>query len=356
MTESGGRPATGVLLMAYGTPAGPDEIEAYYTHIRRGRPPDPCQLRELSGRYAAIGGTSPLLAICEAQAAGLQRALDAAAGPGAFSVRLAMKHADPFIERTAQGMIDDGLSRAVGLVLAPHRSVLSIDQYIERAKAAAGRIELCFIESWHLLDAYLDLLTARVNDAIAALPAGAADATEVIFTAHSLPERILAWDDPYPEQLRQTADAVAARAGLRSHSLAWQSAGRTRERWLGPDLATALCSLADAGREGVIVAPAGFTADHLEILYDLDIECRDLAIGLGLRFARTESLNADPALMDGLAGLVLSAADAQPTRTDGPQPTQTDAPPTHTHAQPTRTDGPQPTRTHTHPIQTDARP
>lgn len=308
MPESGVTTPTGVLLMAYGTPAGPEQIEPYYTHIRRGRPPDRCQLRELTGRYAAIGGTSPLLGICEEQAAGLQGALDRAAGPGAFSVRLAMKHAAPFIEETVLGMIGDGLRRAVGLVLAPHRSVLSVDQYFERASAAAaGRMELSFISSWHLLEAYLDLLAARVRAALAALPAGAASRTDVIFTAHSLPERILAWEDPYPDQLRQTAEAVAHRAGLAGFSLAWQSAGRTAERWLGPDITHVLCELAHAGGESVIVCPAGFTSDHLEILYDLDIECRRLAEGLGLRFARTESLNADPALMAALAELVLAA-------------------------------------------------
>jgi len=300
----------GVLPMAYGTPASSDAIEEYYTHIRRGRPPTPQQLSELRGRYEAIGGGSPLLQICEAQAEGIGRALNAT-GDDRFSVRLGMKHAPPFIEEAVEALIDDGVELAVGLVLAPHRSLLSVDEYIARAKEAArGRIELRFIESWHLLEEYLDLLAERVLRAIASLPRCRSRDLDVIFTAHSLPQRILQWDDPYPTQLRETAEAVADRAGLTHFSIAWQSAGRTPEPWIGPDILSALRAFAEVGSRGVVVCPAGFTSDHLEILYDLDVECRALASQLELPWRRTESLNADETLLKGLAELVQRTAYA----------------------------------------------
>lgn len=310
---------TGVLLMAYGTPASADSVEAYYTHIRRGRPPSAEQLRDLLKRYEAIGGSSPLLANCRAQAAALELALDAL-GCGPFRVELGMKHAPPFIEDALQRLLDADVQRVVGLILAPHRSALSVDEYIARARAAAGGlIELTFIESWHLMGRYLDLLALRVQEALRALradharrsPRSRSANVHVLFTAHSLPERILQWGDPYPAQLRQTAEAVADRARLTRFSIAWQSAGRTDEQWLRPDVLEAVGAIAAQGGDGVVVCPAGFTSDHLEILYDLDIECRREAESLGLPWRRTESLNDAPALMAGLAGLVAEAvADA----------------------------------------------
>lgn len=298
----------GVLPMAYGTPSSIQAIEEYYTHIRKGRPPTPEQLDQLRGRYEAIGGGSPLLQICEAQAEGIGRLLNAS-GRGRFHVQLGMKHAPPFIEDAVKALIDEGAEIAVGFVLAPHRSLLSVDEYIERAKdAAKDRIELRFIESWHLLDQYLDLLAKRVIDATRSLPRCPSRDLDVIFTAHSLPQRILQWDDPYPSQLRETAEAVSERAGLTRFSIAWQSAGRTPDPWLGPDILSAMRAFAEVGSRGVIVCPAGFTSDHLEILYDLDVECKELASQLRLPWRRTESLNADPMLLSGLAELVLDAA------------------------------------------------
>lgn len=301
----------GVLLMAYGTPADVSDIERYYTHIRRGRPPAPDQLHELVRRYEAIGGESPLLAICTEQAAALQAQLDAE-HDGRFEVVLGMKHSYPFIEDAVETLVQRGIEHGVGLVLAPHYSSLSIDEYVVRAlKAARERLRLSFIEDWHLLDAYIDALADRVRSAMLGFPAEVRWRVEVLFTAHSLPQRILQSDDPYPLQLSQTAEAVARRCGLPRFSTGWQSAGATPERWLGPDLATVLYRLACSGRAGVLVCPAGFTSDHLEILYDLDVECRALARDIGLLWARTESLNADPALLAGLARLVCDRFDAR---------------------------------------------
>ena len=287
-----------VVLMAYGTPRTRDEILPYYTDIRRGRPPEPAQLHELTARYDAIGGLSPLAERTEAQRARLLAALDARA-PGRFDVLLGTKHAAPRIEDAIASVT---AARAVGLVLAPHYSAFSVGQYHERARAAAAARELTYdgIDSWHLLPAYLDFLAAHVYARLAAMPAR----TQVLFTAHSLPERIVATGDPYPAQLHETAVAIAERAGVAPDGwrIAWQSAGRTPEPWLGPDVLTVIDGL-DA--DGVLVCACGFVADHLEVLYDLDIEAAARAARRGIAFARTACVNDDPAVLAALADTVV---------------------------------------------------
>ena len=290
----------GVLLMAYGTPASPEDVEAYYTHVRRGRPPTAEQLADLQRRYDAIGGTSPLLERTEAQRRGVHAALDSR---GSFTVELGMKHAPPFIEEAVEGLVGSGVSQIVGVVLAPHYSRLSIGEYEERARAAAGdAVEFVMVPSWHDAPPYLDALAERVGKALATLP----ERTLVVFTAHSLPARIVDEGDPYPEQLRWTAEAVADRAGVERWRIGWQSAGRTPEPWIEPDILEILDEVAALDSDqGVLVCPAGFTSDHLEILYDLDVEATARAHKLGLAFARTESLNDDPRLCDAVADAVL---------------------------------------------------
>jgi len=292
----------GVLVMAYGTPATPEDVEAYYTHVRRGRPPTPELLDDLRRRYAAIGGTSPLLERTQEQAAGIQAAL----GDG-YRVELGMKHAPPFIEDGVAALAAAGVRRIVGLVLAPHYSSLSVGEYAARAGATAAEagVELTMVTSWHLVPGYLDLLTGFVREEVERLDT---EPTEVVFTAHSLPSRILEMGDPYPDQLAETAEAVALQAGLDRWSVAWQSAGRTPEPWIGPDLLTVLPALGEAGAAGVVVCAAGFVSDHLELLYDLDIEASTAADRLGLAFARTPSPNARPAFCATLAGVVREAA------------------------------------------------
>ena len=300
--------------MAYGTPRGPEEIEPYYTDIRRGRPPSAEQLADLVRRYQAIGGLSPLAERTEAQRAGIQSALDARQ-PGRFTVVLGLKHARPTIEDGVAALADQGLTEAVGLVLAPHYSALSVGQYLGRAEeAAAGRgMRVLGVRSWHLEPAYLDFLAAAVRTELDALPTD----TTVLFSAHSLPERILASGDPYPDELLATAEALAERVGLCPDRwrVAWQSAGRTPEPWLGPDVLQAIDELAAAGTgdgtaAGVLVCACGFVADHLEVRYDLDIEARARAEGHGLVFARTTCINDDPGVLGALADLVVARADA----------------------------------------------
>ena len=299
---------TGVLLMSYGSPDSPADVERYYTDVRRGRPPSPEQLADLRRRYDAIGGLSPLARRTRDQAAGVQRALDEAA-PGAFRVFCGTKHSRPSIEEAVEAVAGAGVRDLVALVLAPHYSPLSVGEYLDRAGAAAGKagIHVRTVESWHLEPGLVSALAGRLRAALDEVDTPP-DRTEVLVTAHSLPARILEAGDTYPDQLRQTAEAVAAAAGVERWRVAWQSAGRTPEPWLGPDVLEAIADAASAGAAGIVVCPAGFTSDHLEVLYDLDVEGRAAAERHGLCFARTASLNDDPELCRTLAAVVIRTA------------------------------------------------
>ena len=282
----------GVLVMAYGSPASADDVEAYYTHIRRGRPPTAEQLDDLRLRYEAVGGISTLRARTDAQARALQDEL----GPG-YRVALGMKHASPFIEDGVAALAD--CERIVGLVLAPHYSAMSVGEYIERAREAAT-VPFTAIESWATEPAYIAFLADAVRDALASMPPG----TAVRFTAHSLPARILDTGDAYPDEVRATADAVAALVGLDHHEVGWQSAGRTPEPWLGPDLLDVIAE----STTPLLVCPCGFVADHLEVAYDLDIAAADAARKQGIAFARTRVLNDDAVVLAALADRVRACA------------------------------------------------
>jgi ferrochelatase len=294
-----------VIAMAYGTPATLADLKPYYTHIRHGRPPSPELLGQLRERYEAIGARSPLLEITRAQAAGLSAALQGAGHD--VEVVLGMKHAPPFIEDAARDLAAAGVERVVGVVLAPHYSSMSIGEYAGRVAAAlgdgVGAPSFAMVRSWATARGYVEWLADAVHGALGQL-GHAASGAEVVFTAHSLPERILAAGDPYVDELRATAEAVAGAAGLARWSVAWQSAGRTVDPWIGPDILEVLPEIAATGASGVVVCPAGFVADHLEVLYDLDIEAAAAARELGLPFARTVSPNADPRLAATLAGVV----------------------------------------------------
>lgn len=288
MTEDA---TTAVVLMAYGSPERVEDIPAYFADIRGGRPPRPEAVAELTERYRRIGG-SPLNEITEAQRAALERELG-------LPVRVGMKHWTPWIADAVEEALAGGAGRLVGLVLAPHYSRLSIGGYRERLeRAVAGRAELVFVESWHDHEPYLDVVAGRVRGTDA----------HVVFTAHSLPERILAEGDPYRDQLLETSRLVAERAGIERWSFAFQSESPTGEPWLGPDILAELESLHAAGVRRVLVAPVGFVCDHLEILWDLDVEAREKAAELGLELDRIESLNADPGFVRGLAELVRQAS------------------------------------------------
>jgi ferrochelatase len=296
-------PKTAVLLMAYGTPRSREEILPYYTDIRRGRPPTEEQLSDLTARYEAIGGLSPLAALTEAQRDALQTALNNIA-PNTYHVALGLKHAAPMIEDAVQQLALEGFTKIVALVLAPHFSSFSIGQYIDRATTAATPhgISVVGITSWATEEAFIEFLAADMSAKLATMPA----ATHVLFTAHSLPQRIIDAGDPYPAELRSTAVAVAAKVGLQENtqwSIAWQSAGRTPEPWIGPDILDVIDELATQATpaRGVLVSACGFVADHLEVLFDLDIEALHRAQQHGLAFARTACVNDNGAIMNALA-------------------------------------------------------
>jgi protoporphyrin/coproporphyrin ferrochelatase len=294
-----------VLVMAYGTPASLDDIEAYYTDIRGGRAPSSELLEELTQRYKAIGGRSPLLEITRAQAAGIQERIDG------VSCYVGQKHAAPSIPDAVRQMAADGIEAAVGLVLAPHYSSMSVGDYERRARQAAAEVgwggDFGMIESWHVEPAFVRLLAERVKDALDRLSESARDDAVVVFTAHSLPTSILEKGDPYAGQLQETADAVASVAGLERWQIGWQSAGRTSVPWIGPDLLEIMVELAARSVPALVVCPCGFVADHLEVLYDVDIEAQGLADDLDLELQRTTSPNTDPEFLDALAGVVAKA-------------------------------------------------
>jgi len=300
---------TAVLLMAYGTPRSREEILPYYTDIRRGRVPTEEQLSDLTARYEAIGGLSPLAALTESQRDALQTALDNIA-PDTYHVALGLKHAAPMIEDAVQQLAAEGFTKIIALVLAPHYSSFSIGQYIGRATEAATPhgISVVGITSWATEEAFIAFLAADMSTRLAAMPTS----THVLFTAHSLPQRIIDAGDPYPAELRSTAVAVAAKLGLEETaqwSIAWQSAGRTPEPWIGPDILDVIDALATQTTPvaGVLVSACGFVADHLEVLFDLDIEALHRAQQHGLAFARTECVNDNEAIMNALAHRVHAA-------------------------------------------------
>lgn len=303
----------GVLVMAHGTPATPEEIEPFYTRIRRGSPPSPGQLADLRRRYDAIGGTSPLAARTAAQVVGLAERLEAGS-PGRYLVRYGAKHTDPSVEAAATELAAAGVGRVVGLVLTPHRSSMGSGEYLARAAAAlaASPSSPLFVPvaQWWDAPGLADLFAERLGAALVRLPRRARPA--VLFTAHSLPQRVVAEGDPYPDQMAASAAAVAAAARLDAVGIrwqvAWQSAGRTPEPWIGPDVLATIAELAVEGFDAVVVCPVGFVADHLEILFDLDVEARAEAKRVGVAFARTASLNDDPRFVAILAGVVTAAA------------------------------------------------
>ena len=303
----------GVLVMAHGTPATLDELPGFYTEIRRGRPPSADQLAELEGRYRAIGGPSPLNALTASQAAGIARALEGTE-PGGFVVRHGNRFADPRIEHAAEELAGAGASQVVGLVLAPHSSRASVGEYARRAgdaTAARGQ-RLDMVDHFYDAPGFDALVAGRVTEALASLPAAARSAASVLFTAHSIPTALVETGDDYPEQVAASARAVAERAGLRRFCVAWQSAGRTEQQWLGPDVRDVIATEGSQGVPAVVVCPIGFVSDHLEVLYDVDVEARAAADRAGVAFARTASFNDDPEFCALLAAVVRDRAGPVP--------------------------------------------
>lgn len=283
-----------VVLMAYGSPDRLADVPAYYADIRSGRPIRPELLEELVERYRRLGieNANPLNAITEQAREGLETELGVPVFTG-------MKHWTPRIATAAEEALASGAHRIVGLVLAPHYSAMSIAGYGgQLEEALAGRAELAFVESWHDEPGFVSFLADRVRGTDA----------HVVFTAHSLPARILDEGDPYQEQLLQTSRLVAEEAGISDWSFSFQSESATGEPWLGPDILDHLSALHAHGTDAVLICPVGFVSDHLEIRWDLDVEASERAAELGLSLERIEMPNADPAFVRVLAGIVRRAA------------------------------------------------
>jgi protoporphyrin/coproporphyrin ferrochelatase len=296
----------GVLVMAYGGPSSLEEIAGYLADIRAGRPTSREVLEEITHNYEAIGGSSPLPEISRRQVEALQAQLDSAR----FRCYLGMRHWAPWIEEVVGEMIEDGITHAVSLVLTPHYSALSVAKYSERIAAGLemyrGDIAFEHVASYHDRPGLIDALAERVREGLSRWPDERSDAVHVIFSAHSLPARILAAGDPYERQLRETAELVAERVGLAAERWSWsfQSAGRTPEPWLGPQLEDHIAGLARSGVTDVVSVPVGFVSDHVEILYDIDVKAREVAEQHGMRLERPPALNDDPLFIASLGEVV----------------------------------------------------
>jgi ferrochelatase len=283
-----------VLLLAHGTPESLDDMPEYLTRVRGGRPPSPQLIEEMRGNYGAIGGRSPLTEITLAQASALASAL------GGMPVYVGMRNWRPYIGDVLAEAAKAGVRELVAVPMAPQFSTLSVAKYGEAVEAARPReVEVRFVRSWHdhpgLLDAFAEKLRA-------ARAGGRWD--RVLFTAHSLPMRVVAQGDPYPDEVAATARGVAERAGVSEYARAYQSAGRTPEPWLGPPLEEALATAAAEGARRVLAVPVGFVCDHTEILFDIDVQAAQAARRLGIEIGRTESLNTSPTFIRALADLV----------------------------------------------------
>lgn len=304
----------GVLLMAYGTPEHLSDVEPYYRDILGGREPSPEAVATLVERYRAVGGRTPLLEITRNVADLLEQRLNRGGGDASWRVYTGMKHWHPYIAEAVERIVADGVDELVALPLAPHHSRMSTGGYrdaVERSMArASSSPPTRFIESWHANPQFTALIAQRIRDALARPDAAPSD-VEVLFTAHSLPARILDEGDPYPQELAESAAAVAQAAGIASWRFAYQSAAKTGMPWLGPDILESIEQIAREGGKNVLVVPFGFVCDHLEILFDIDITAKRAAEDLGVRLLRIEMPNYSPDFVELLSDLATTGAGAR---------------------------------------------
>ncbi|XXM73974.1 ferrochelatase [Lysinibacillus sphaericus] len=299
----------GLLVMAYGTPYKEEDIERYYTHIRHGRTPSGDMLEDLRGRYEAIGGISPLAKITMDQAKSLEEHLNSIQDEIEFHMYLGLKHIEPFVEDAVEQMNKDGIEEAVSIVLAPHFSTFSVKSYNGRAKETAGKLggpEITSVESWYDEPKFINYWVEKVKDTFAGMSEGERQNAVLIVSAHSLPERILQNGDPYPQQLEETAKMIAEGAGVEHYAVGWQSEGNTPDPWLGPDVQDLTRDLHEKkGYTTFVYTPVGFVADHLEVLYDNDYECKVVTDDIGANYYRPEMPNAKPEFIDAMADVIL---------------------------------------------------
>lgn len=299
----------GLLVMAYGTPYKEEDIERYYTHIRHGRRPSDEALQDLKDRYVAIGGISPLAQTTNNQAVALEKHLNEIQDEIEFKLYVGLKHIEPFIEDVVKQMHDDGIEEALSIVLAPHFSTFSIKSYNGRAQEEAEKLGgpvIKSVESWYKEPKFIQYWVDKVKETFASMPEEERNHAALIVSAHSLPEKILQVGDPYLEQLQETADLIAEAAGVKNYYLGWQSAGNTPEPWLGPDVQDLTRELYEKHQyKAFVYTPVGFVAEHLEVLYDNDYECKVITDELGVGYYRPEMPNTDPQFVDAMASALL---------------------------------------------------
>ncbi|KAB2337143.1 ferrochelatase [Cytobacillus depressus] len=303
------RKKMGLLVMAYGTPYKEEDLERYYTHIRRGRKPSQEMLDELRGRYEAIGGISPLAKITVDQGKALEAHLNKVQDEYEFQMYLGLKHIEPFVEDAVKQMNEDGIQEAVSIVLAPHFSTFSVKSYNGRAKEEAEKLGgpiIHSVESWYDEPKFIQYWADRVKQIFEGMSSEEKAKAVLIVSAHSLPEKILQMGDPYPKQLQETADLIAAQAGVENYAVGWQSAGNTPEPWLGPDVQDLTRELYEKeGYQAFVYTPVGFVSDHLEVLYDNDYECKVVTDEIGANYYRPAMPNDQPEFIEAMADVIL---------------------------------------------------
>lgn len=315
VADDGGRAETiAVLLMAYGGPRSLDDLPAYLADVRGGRPVSPELLAEMTERYRRIGGRSPIVELTEAQARGVERILNDGSEPGRhYRVYIGMRHWHPYVREVMPEILAGRPDRLVAAVMAPHYSRMSVGAYMRKVDEALAEqgasLPVARVERWWAQPAFIEATAERIAEGLARFPEAARDDVYLLFTAHSLPERILEWGDPYPDELRASVETVAARVRPRRYGFAFQSQGATAEPWLGPDVESTLERLAAEGVRDVLVIPIGFVCDHVEVLYDIDVEHREQAERLGIHLERTASLNDMPLLCRAVADAVRETLD-----------------------------------------------
>ncbi len=305
---------TAVLVMAYGGPDSLADIEPYLMDVRGGRPASPEFVDEVRQRYARIGGRSPLLEITRAQARALEESLNSLSpgrdGASPYRVYVGMRHWKPYIRDAVSQITADGCQAGVAFCMTPQTSSMSTGAYRKKLRealdASQSGLEMNFIESWHDQPFLIQSLAKKVRAAVQQFSPAIRPQVHYLFTAHSLPASILQQGDPYPAQLQQTAGLLAEELGLEPEqwSFGYQSAGAAPGTWLGPSIEDMLPRLANQGYKNVLVTPVGFMADHVEVLYDLDIEAQEIAAREGIHLVRSESLNASPDFIAGLARFI----------------------------------------------------
>lgn len=296
--------------MAYGTPETPDQVEPYFTHIRGGRVPSPEAVKRLQDRYERVGGRTPLLDITRAVAAALEAKLNAESSDDdtSYKVYIGMKHWHPYIAETMRVIVADGVQELTAVALAPHYSRMSIGGYRKALDQAQddlqSHIKINFVERWYDQAEFVSLMTELVGEGLEQFSADDRASVTTVFSAHSLPVRIREWNDPYEQELLASSAAVSQALGLSDWRFAWQSAGETGEPWLGPDILDFLDTLKAEGVKRVLQVPIGFVSDHLEIMWDIDVEAKTKAEELGMVLHRTQLPNVNPLFVDTLAAVV----------------------------------------------------